>query len=340
VPLNSKVGIVELQTHQKIFLFLAGVLFVGSLGFVVCKQYEISERQEAIEKNMISQRQLEDSITRSQNEYATHDDIKKFAEAQKINLKPIEADLNKLKANLNSINHITLQSNPQVATNVASTSTGEVIETPVFKCNDGKVCLDPNGYLTREQILKLDEKFGTARVPIGSVSFKAWEGKPWSYNIEGRKYQVSTVVGLDDENRPIYYNKFTVDVAGKKYELPITQAETKVLYPESKFHWNNFKLYAGISAGVNINKLMPQATTNLELGFITYGKNKEHPDWTFLNVGGGVSIPTKQLQFVVTPVSFNISKFIPILNNSYIAPSMNVNFKGEFAAMGGIRVEL
>jgi hypothetical protein len=331
---------VELQTHQKIFLFLAIVLFIGSLGFVVYKQYEISERQEAIEKNMISQKQLDDSITRSQNEYATYDDIKKFAEAQKINLKPIEADLNKLKANLNSINHITLHSNPQVATNVASTSTGEVIETPVFKCNDGKVCLDPNGYLTREQILKLNEKFGTASVPIGSVSFKAWEDKPWNYNIEGRKYEVSTVVGLDDENRPIYYNKFTVDVAGKKYELPIAQAETKVLYPESKFHWTNFKLFGNIDAGLNVNKLMPQATTSLTLGFITYGKSKSYTKWSFLQIGGGLSVPSKQAQLVIVPFAYNVSNFIPVLNNTYIGPSMNVNFKGEFAAMAGIKVEL
>src|SRR5678815_4156297 len=84
---------VVMPLYQKILIWLGAVVVVGALGFIIYKQNEISNRQTAIEQNIIASKQLVDGIVRSQSSWATREDMEKFIKDNGVNLRAIQDDL-------------------------------------------------------------------------------------------------------------------------------------------------------------------------------------------------------------------------------------------------------
>jgi hypothetical protein len=300
---------------------------------------EISKHQQMIEEQITKQKELIDGIVRSQNQYATKQDIEQFAKDNGVTLDIIQKDLDKLKAEVISINVTTTNSKSQKDINLPSTGTGEKNPDSNPTCKDGS-CVDQFGYMKTEQKLTLNEDFGTIKVPIGEVGFKAWNQQPWNTNILGREYHITTVVGVDENQRTYYYNKVGVKVGDNDYTLPITRAETKQELPEAKFSWWNPRLFAGMDGGVNLTKTKGEFTPSLNLGIMSYGRYKSQPDWSILSVGAGYSLVSQSAQIVITPVTYNIGKHIPLVDNTYLGPSLHVGTDGGISVMFGLRVGL
>ncbi len=324
-----------MSLSTKILIWLGAVVLVGALGFIIYKQVEISKRQEAIEQNIVAQKQLVDGIVRSQATWATRDDVERFIKDNNVNLKAIKEDLDKLNAEVTSINVAIATSKGQSGTHIPTKPGPIVNPNPIDPKNP-----DPYGYMKQQQTLALNEDFGTVKVPIGSVGFSAWQEKPWNYDIKGREYKVATVVGTDDNQRQYFYNKFTVKVDNKEYDVPITTATTQQVYPEAKFSWFNPRLYLGADGAVGLNPVRGEFSPNINLQVMSYGRYKNQPDWSLLQVGVGYGVVSERPQITVTPAAYNIGKPIPLINNTYVGPSISVGTDGNVSVGGGIRVGL
>lgn len=325
-------------TLVKILVTIGAVLTLGTLIFIVYSVQQIKAQQMAIQSQLVEQKQLVDGIVRSQNQYATKEDIDKFAKDNNVNLNAIKDDLDKLNAQVTSINVIIASSTPQRGTNIPSTPPGPNNPTnpnPVDPSNP-----DPFGYMKNQQNLALNEDFGTVKVPFGQVGFSAWKDKPWSVDINQRDYNLATVVGTDENQRQYFYNKFSVTTGGKTYDIPIKTATTKQEYPSPKFSWWNPRLLMGLDGGLNITRMQGEFTPSVSVGVMSYGQYKTTPDLSVLEVGVGYGTVNKTGQVIITPVAYNIGKnwFSPLMNNTYIGPSFQVATDGSIGAGAGIRV--
>ncbi len=332
-----------MSLSTKILLILGGILLFGGMIFIIVKQQENATRQLAIQTQITQQQQMIDGIVRSQSQWATKDDMNKFITDQGVNLKAIQDDLNKLNASVTAANTISTNSNAQVGNNLPSTGTGTKNPNPTPPtCKDGSPCADPFGYLAKEQDLDLSEDFGATKVPIGKVGFSAWQDKPWSVNIKPREYDVTSVVGTDENQKVYFYNKFNVKVDGTSYEIPIKTAQTVQEYPSAKFSWWNPRALMGVDGGVNISHVTGEVVPHLGLGIMSYGQYKTNPDISILEVGLGYEAVGKTGELVITPVAYNIGKklFSPVMTNLYIGPSFTVATDGSLGVGLGLRVGL
>lgn len=324
-----------MKLSTKILIALGAILTAGLLSFIVYQQFELRHQQDAIQQQVVLQKQLSDQLVRSQSQYATTKDIQDFIKNNNLSLQDIKDDLGKLHAEVSSVNQVVVNSKGVVADNVGSTGTGKTNPIPVTSP-------DPFGYMKTEQKLALNEPFGTVQVPIGSVGFSAWQDKPWSIDVLPRQYVLNTVVGLDENQRQYFYNKFVVKVDGKSYSLPITQAQTEQVFPTAKFSFWNPRLFLGMDGGMNVTALRGEFAPSVDLGIMSYGKYKNVPDFSVLELGVGYGMVSKNVQFLLTPFTYNVGKHIPLglMNNTYLGPSVMISPNGNFSVMAGIRVGL
>lgn len=329
---------------NKILIALIVILSFGLLSFIIFNQIENNKRQLAIESQVVQQKELSDKILRSQSEYTSKKDLESFIKQNGISLKVVEEDLKKLRADVNAVNIVLVGSLGQKGSNIPSSGTGPANPNPEPppKCKDGTLCPNPDlyGYLKARKDLSLSEKFPGIDVPIGSVGFSAWQLKPWSIDILPREYTISSVVGKDENQRSYFYNKVSVKVGDKSYDLPIKQAATKEVYPEAKWSWWNPRIFVGADAGAGFNPITAEFTPSINVGIFSYGVFKNQPDFSVLQVGAGVGVVNQKFQVVITPFVYNVGKHLPLMNNLYIGPSLHVGSDGNVGAMAGIRVGL
>ena len=178
------------------------------------------------------------------------------------------------------------------------------------------------------------------KVPIGTVGFSAWQQNPWDISIAPREYNVATVVGVDENERQTFYNKFTLKVNNKEYDIPIKTATTEQKLPAASWSWWNPRILMGLDGGVNVTHVKGEITPSVNLGIMSYGQYKTTPDFSILEVGAGYGAINKTPQLIVTPVAYNIGKklFSPLMNNTYIAPSFTVATDGSMGVNLGLRV--
>ena len=330
-------------TLTKIIVAIGVIVTFGALAFIIYNQQQLKSQQTAIQSQIVQQQQLVDGIVRSQSQYATAADLAKFASDSDLNLKAIQDNLKTLNSSLAAINVITADSNAQNHTNLPSTNTGPSNPTPPqpVACVNG-TCpnQDPFGYQKVQQNLALNEDFGTLKVPFGTVGFSAWQQNPWDVAIQPREYNVDTVVGVDENERQTFYNKFSVKVGDKNYDIPIKTATTKQQVPTATWSWWNPRLLMGLDGGVNISRVQGEFTPSVNLGIMSYGQYKTTPDFSILEVGFGYGTVNKTGQVVVTPVAYNIGKklFSPVMNNTYIGPSLSDWNRRFFGVGAGLRV--
>lgn len=345
------------STLTKILVGIGVVVTLGMLGLILYQQHELKTQQTAIQTQIVAQQQLVDGIVRSQSQWATKGDIAQFAKDSGINLKAIQDNLDKLNAQVTSINVASTSSQAQVGNNIPSSGTGPTNPNPTqpttVTCPGGSTVecpnTDPFGYQKTEQDLALNEDLGTLKVPFGKVGFSAWQKDPWSINVYAKDYTVDTVVGVDENERQYFYNKFTVQVHDQSdpkkvttITVPVTTASTKQVYPTAKWSWWNPRLFVGLDGGININHVQGEFVPNVSLGIMSYGQYKTTPDFSILELGVGYGTVNKTAEVVVTPVSYNVGKklFSPLINNMYLGPSVFIGTDGSVGVGGGLRVGL
>lgn len=329
-----------MSLSTKILIWLGCILTFGMLTFIVVKQIENSNRQQAIEKQNVEQKQLIDNIIRSRNEYATAKDIEIFMRDNNINIDAVKKDLSLLKADLQSVSVAIFSSKGQKSDNLPTTSIGSKNPDPniPIKCSNGEVCpnIDKYGYFTAQQNFDLFEDFNGKKIPIGTVGFSSWKDKPWFIDLKGRSYKIITVSGKDESQRDYFYNKVSIDVDGQSYDVKIDSSQTKQEFPEEKFSWFNPHLFLTSGGGISVNKMPVDAGANvgLTLGIMSYGQFKTHPKISILQVGVGAELTDKNLAIIVNPININMKGFLPenLVDNTYIGPSLVIDTKSNIFA--------
>jgi hypothetical protein len=335
----------------KILVWLGVLAALGALSFLIYKDLDNAKQLSALQQQNIQQKALIDGLVQSSNQYTTKDDLNNFIQSNTDNLKAIQDNLNSLGAQITAANTVTANSSGQQATNVHSSGTGTTNPNPtaptVIPCPSGGSVncpnTDPFGYQLKQQQLTLNEDFPNLQVPIGSIGFSAWQQAPWSLNIAPREYNVTSVIGQDQNQRIYVDNQFTVKVNGKDYEVPIKTAQTKQVLPPATWSWWNPGLFMGLDGGLNLTNIPPlhgEVSPSLNLGIMSYGTFKTQPDISVLQMGLGYGFVSKKPELVITPIALNVGKVVPLLHNTYVAPSLQIGIDGSVNAMLGLRLGL
>lgn len=116
-----------------------------------------------------------------------------------------------------------------------------------------------------------------------------------------------------------YAELFELDKNGNEVnKLRIEDFEVITRRPENKtFHWFNPKL--DIGATLNVRSTLNMATgSSLGVSLMSYGLTRSDLMFKFARVGVGFSDGGLELQ--VSPVSWNVAKNLPLLDNLWITP--------------------
>jgi len=309
-----------MEKRTAIVFSLVVAVIITILLFIVKLQYDALNKYKGVEDSIVEMKQLKDNIARNEAKYVTEERLKQFAKESNIDLKPIQDDLKDLNAEIKGINKVTSSTPGGVFVTLPSTS------SEPRKDEAPNEPLDKYGYLKNKQFLKLDEPLSNGKkVPWGQVGFSAWEKNPWEYSVLPRKYTTVNVISTNEDGRHFAHSKMYVEVDGKKENLPISDAKFVEQYPESKFKFYP-RLYLGLNGAWKVPS-QADAIPDLILSLFNFGKLKEKPDWTFLGLGFGYAVDSKQLLFQINPVNYNVSRFIPFTNNLFVGPSFGVDFE-------------
>ena len=323
------------------------VLVMSVMGYIIKIQHDTVERLKFIETSVVESKDIGNGIIREQSAYVTKKDLENMVNTQGMDLAAIKKDLATLGASVDGISSVKVVTQGYKADHVASSSTtarpqDTMPSTDTTPRTDVKssAVQDPHGYQSATQWLNLSEPMGKDNVPIGKVGFSAWDAKPWSEQISPRAYSSTTVIGKNEDGRTYAYSRFEIDVDGKKYTIPITEAKIAQEVPTPSFHWSP-RLYLGVDFGVIANppthfEVMP----DLGLSFFSYGQTKLNPDWTFLTLGLGYESQTKGISLFLSPVDYNIAKHLPFVENLYLGPTISVDPNGNVGLYLGVRVGL
>ena len=331
-----------MTTLNKILIVIGCIVLFILLGVIIYQQYEMKQQQTAFQTQISQQQQLLDGITKSSSQWATKDDLDSFIKQTGTNLQTIQNSVSQLNATIVAANNVQANSQQQQSSNVPSSSTGPNNPTP------NTTNLDPFGYQKAQQNLNLNEEFisgvapntTTTQIPFGSVGFSAWQQNPWSVKVSSRNYSITNVIATDENQQMSVYNKFSINVDGKNYDVPITSAKTEQQYPTPSFSWWNPRLMIGAGGGVEVNPVQGEFTPNAGLSVMSYGKFKTNPDLSILGVGVGYGTVSKRPQLVITPITFNVGGSVPLIHNTYLGPSAIIGTDGNVGGILGIQVGL
>jgi hypothetical protein len=340
-----------MSLSTKILIWAGILLTAGALTFIIYNQVNNAKQQAAIQQNLIQQKTLVDGLVQSANQYTTKSDLDKFIKDNTGNLKAIQDNLSSLGAQITAANVVTANSNGQQGNNLPSTNTGGSTNpnpppTLVENCPNGGTVTCPNpdpfGYNRTQQNFTLNEDFSTTKVPIGTVSFSAWQQAPWSLNIIPREYKITSVIGTDENQRVYVDTKFTIQQGNKSFTVPIKTAQTEQVFPSPKFYWWNPQLVGGVDAGMSLSRfpqVQGEVAPSVSLGIMSYGKYKTTPDLSVLQVGAAYESVTKRAGLVITPIAINLGTMLPLLHNTYVAPSIHISTDGTVYGAVGLRLQ-
>jgi hypothetical protein len=251
-----------------------------------------------------------------------------------------------LNATISGMNVVVANSSGENQSNLPSSGTTpnpNPTPGPTVNCNGQQIpCpnADPYGYQKNEQNLQLNEQFAQVQVPLGTASFSAWQQNPWSLDLYPRTYDITNVLATDQNGKQYVYNQFSISSNGKSYTVPISSAKFVQQYPAPTFSWWNPRIYLGADAGVNVTHapVNGEFTPNVSFGFMSYGKSKITPDWSFGQVGLGYGVVSQTPQVQISPAQYNVGEHIPFMQNTFVGPVLGVGFKGDISVGLGLRV--
>lgn len=278
--------------------------------------FKNKESEVYLKEIQIKQKQIDSNITRSSSSVVSKEDLDKIIKDSKIDLSKIEKDLENLNGKIESINKV------QVVT-VYQKETDKSSDFVKPKNPEEKVEVKPDDLKLETQFLELKEKFNNGYVPIGNVGFSFWKKNPWEFEILQRKYNVTNIIAKTDKNETIVYNKFSINVNNKDYDLIVNNSETIYSFPENKFHFYP-KLFISSGVGYKFNHSV-HGSIYLLGSFIQYGQFKNNPKFSLLSVGIGKELTSNEVKFTIVPIMYNLSNFTKLIQNSYIGAGFSMD---------------
>lgn len=273
-----------------------------------------NSKQSHIKEIQLKQKQIDD-ITRSSTSNITRDELKDLLANNKVDLSKIEKDLKDLGGKVEAINNIQVVSVYQNKTNIPTES---VVSKP-----EEKVEVKPEELKQETQYISIGEQFANQNLPFGKVGFSFWRKDPWEYEVYKRNYKITNIISKDKDNNTVVYNKFSVNVKDKDYDILIDKADAYQVLPENKFHLYP-KIFLSVGSGYSFDKSLTTAVY-LYGNFIQYGKYRNNPTFSILNMGIGTNFEGYKISIV--PVFANLQTISKFLQNSYIGIGLGMDLK-------------
>jgi hypothetical protein len=345
------------EIYAKAAPFLLILVLIATSVIIIKLEFDLKHQQEQSQQSIIEMKKFQDDIIRSQTQMTSKADLENYAKDLNFKLDAIKDDMSKMNLELKAINSIQFGSTGYTQNNIPSSNTTPNGNPPLpgqLECDDHTGhCKNPDlyGYLNEKQILEIHEKFGDKDIIVGTVAFDASKKEAWSTNIYGKLFKITNVITQDKNNpdKHVVYNQVEMTVNGQTYKLDVQNAETKEvpLAQETSFKFAPH-LHLGIDFKATVANIVgipttigPQITPNLDISFVEWGKPND-PILVFPAVGVGIdTLNGVTPSFSISPVEWNIARFgRPFISNMYLAPSISVNTKGDFAVGAGIKVGL
>ncbi len=117
---------------------------------------------------------------------------------------------------------------------------------------------------------------------------------------------------------------------GKKFKMKVKDFKwTKRKINDKKFR---FHTRLGFGASFTADNFTPA----IDVSFFSYGRTKVDMDWRFLTFS--LSGDKDVVSIGVTPVSYNLGKVVPLIENMFIGPTVNIDDTGETKYGVGISI--
>lgn len=147
----------------------------------------------------------------------------------------------------------------------------------------------------------------------------------WGIQTHPIDYYASVVSTEDKDGHDNRYvelwaeNNFTPQSKGKKF--PITLKNVDWVKKEISDKSFMFNPRLAITAALGLDAIYP----NLDLSLFSYGRTKRDMDWRFLSIGVGGDRDNMYLG--ITPLSYNVGQFLPLIENMFVGPYVGTSFK-------------
>ena len=112
-------------------------------------------------------------------------------------------------------------------------------------------------------------------------------------------------------------NSYSSESKGKKFEIDLNIGEWFVEKPSKSFMWN-------INLNASMLASMYEFYPAVGLSVWSYGYTKKDCDWKFANIFVGA---TDDVRVGVSPVAYNIANHLPLINNVFLGPFIDTDFK-------------
>jgi len=328
---------------QQVVTAIALLSIIGILVYVVIQQQSIINSVDSAAKE---QKFLKDNITRIESSLLTEKAFNEKLKTLNMDLAEIKKDLAKVGGEIDQIIISEGKTPGGTGTGLPSSGTIPISDTPVpvdTSTNTNACYKDPYGYLKNIQLFTLKEPLNTnSSIPFGEMSFDATKAKPWGYKVYPRTYISSVVIATDASGGKRAYSKISIkpdDGSNKIYDLPQVEVKYYEKLPEAKMHWWNPRATVGFDIGWS-SKPQFASTISAQVFTSSYGKLKQSPSFKFVGVGLGYNIPSSTYSVVVSPFTYKITGDKSIFQSINIGPSVAVDNKGDFQALGGVRLAL
>jgi hypothetical protein len=321
---------------------LIGAVIVGYFAYK-----SLMDENAKLQNEVVQFKQLTESLVRSSTKWATKKDLETDLKdlMTKDDLKLLQKDLDKLDSRLTAVGRTVGSVKRKVAKLEASDREGKE-NPPVKICKETGDPIDVHGYTKKVQIKELKDS-NTA--PVARAEFDAAKKKPWNYEVYGKEYKLTTVVGKKDSGQMTFHHQLKYAIPSKDpnklYPVNILSSDYKQVPEKSKWFWLNPRLDVNFIAGGAVYKFAdgPGRSDNIlsmgadvGISLSSYGPTKVDSWFRMFRFGLGYNIERQAASLSFAPFAFNLGKPLPLLTNLYLTPQVAIDTGGGLTVNMGI----
>jgi hypothetical protein len=220
-------------------------------------------------------------------------------------------------------------------------------EDPPVVCDDGRL-IDVHEYTKSIQVKELED---SNKAPVAEVRFDASKAAPWQYEVFGREFRLTTVVGKQESGQMSFHHKLQYSVPDKgpeAYDVKIISSDYIQAPLKNKVFWFNPIVdvdffaggrVAGFASGPGRSDEIVSAGIDLGLSLSSYGETKTDSLFRLFRFGLGYNAERRAGQLSLAPITFNVGNPLPVLTNLYLTPMAAIDTAGGFTLNLGAGVQ-
>jgi hypothetical protein len=327
------------------FILVALLLGAAVVGYFAYKS--LMDENARLTNEVVEFKQLTESLVRSSTQWTTKKDLENYLKGlmTKDDLNALQDDLKKLDSRLTVVGQTVGEVKSKVAQLEASDKEG--VETPPAKiCKESGDPIDIHGYTKKVQIKELKD---SNSAPVAKTEFDASKEKPWNYEVYGREYKLTTVVGEKESGQMTFHHQLKYSVPSKdpdkQYSVNIVSSDYKQVPQSSRWFWLNPRVDANFIIGGMAYKFAdgPGRPDNIlsmgadvGISLSSYGETKVDSWFRLFRFGLGYNAERQAGSLSLAPFAFNVGKPLPLLTNLYFTPQVAIDTAGGLTVNLGI----